>query len=59
MCGFNQNIASEQLFLHRNTMNYRRQKIEDLTGLNFENPDTRFLLQYSFLIDHYLEHSLV
>ena len=40
-------------------MNYRRQKIEDLTGLNFENPDTRFLLQYSFLIDHYLEHSLV
>lgn len=58
MCGFNQNIASEQLFLHRNTMNYRRQKIEDLTGLNFENPDTRFLLQYSFLIDHYLEHSL-
>lgn len=59
MCGFNQNIASEQLFLHRNTMNYRRQKIEDLTGLNFENPDTRFLLQYSFLIDNYLEHSLV
>lgn len=58
MCGFNQNIASEQLFLHRNTMNYRRQKIEDLTGLNFENPDTRFLLQCSFLIDNYLEHSL-
>lgn len=56
LSGFNQNLAAEQLFLHRNTMNYRRQKMEELTGLNLENPDTRFLLQYSFLIDSYLEH---
>lgn len=56
LSGFNQNLAAEQLFLHRNTMNYRRQKIEELTDLNLENPDTRFLLQYSFLIDTYLEH---
>lgn len=59
LSGFNQNAASEQLFLHRNTMNYRRQRIEELTGLNLEDADTRFLLQYSFLVDTYLEHSMV
>ncbi|MCD8248273.1 MAG: helix-turn-helix domain-containing protein [Lachnospiraceae bacterium] len=58
LSGFNQNETARQLFLHRNTMNYRRQRIEELTGLDLASAQTRFLLQYSFLIDVYMEHAI-
>lgn len=55
LTGFNQNRTAEVLFLHRNTLNYRRQKIMELFAIDFEDPQTRFLLSYSFAIDHFLE----
>ena len=53
--GFNQNQTASELFLHRNTLSYRKQKIISLTGLDFEDMETQFLLQCSFRIDAYLE----
>ena len=53
--GFNQNQTASELFLHRNTLSYRKQKIISLTGLDFEDLETQFLLQCSFRIDAYLE----
>jgi len=55
LTGFNQNKTAELLFLHRNSLNYRRQKIVELSGIDFENPQTKFLLSYSFAIDLFLE----
>lgn len=51
---FNQKLTTDELFIHRNTLNYRRQRIEELCNLDFENPDTLFLLLYSFQIDEYV-----
>jgi hypothetical protein len=53
--GFNQNLTATELFLHRNSMAYRRQKIVSLTGLNLDDFDTQFNLKYSFMIEQYLE----
>lgn len=55
MNGFNQNLTAASLFLHRNTLAYRKQKIVSLTGIDFENTETQFMLHYSFLIDGYLD----
>lgn len=55
LSGFNQNKAADLLFLHRNTMNYRRQKIMDLFKIDLEDPHTQFLLSYSFYIDLFQE----
>lgn len=55
LTGFNQNRTAEILFLHRNTLNYRRQKIMELSSIDFEDPQTKFLLSYSFAIDLFLE----
>ncbi len=37
--------TAEQLILHRNTVTYRLERIEELTGLDLENEDDRFRLQ--------------
>ncbi len=55
LTGFNQNKTAEILFLHRNTLNYRRQKIMQVSGIDLEDPQVKFLLSYSFAIDLFLE----
>ena len=55
LTGFNQNKTAELLYLHRNTMNYRRQKIMELFEIDLEDSQTRFLLNYSFHIDLFQE----
>ena len=55
LTGFNQNKTAELLFMHRNTLNYRRQKIMELANIDLEDPQTKFLLSYSFAIDLFLE----
>ena len=52
--GFNQQAAAEKLFLHRNTMNYRRKKIEELTGIDFDDANVRFALQWSLYVERYI-----
>lgn len=44
-----------QLFTHKNTIIYRRQRIIELTGLDFQNAAEIFNLAYSFKIYEYLD----
>lgn len=52
--GFNKTKTSEELFLHRNTVNYRISQIEQICGIDLSNTDELFSLQFSFLVDAYL-----
>ena len=54
--GFNQKKTAELLFLHRNTLNYRKQRIEEVGGICFDNDELLFQLLYSFKIDSFLEN---
>ena len=56
-CGFSPTEAADALFLHRNTFNYRKKKIEDLCGINLEDNKTRFQLACSYQIFDYLDSS--
>lgn len=38
------------LYIHRNSLAYRMERIQDLTNLDLENAHTKFLLQLSFYI---------
>jgi hypothetical protein len=54
--GFNKIKAAELLYLHRNTVNYRIQQIENLCNIDLSNTDLLFPLQLSFIIDSYLNN---
>ena len=43
--------TADELFLHRNTLKYRLYKIQDLTGINFDDPETKFQLELSSRIN--------
>lgn len=49
----NQKVTAELLYTHQNTINYRRQQIVELTGVDFQDPDTLFQLEYSLKIYHF------
>lgn len=53
-CGKNAKLTSEQLFIHRNTLNYRIKKIKELTGLDLENHNVVQCLMDSFRIETFL-----
>ncbi len=53
--GFRYKETFTMLHIHRNTLNYRLERITELTGLNTENCDALFELQFSFLIMDWLE----
>lgn len=44
------------MFMHRNTVNYRIQQIENLFSVDFSDPSLLFKLQYSFYIDAFLKN---
>lgn len=54
--GFNKARTAEQLFLHRNTVNYRIQQVEDICSIDLSTMELLFSLQLSFLIDEYLDN---
>lgn len=56
-CGYSPTEAADALFLHRNTFNYRKKKIEDLCGISLEDNKTRFQLACSYQIFNYLDSS--
>ena len=50
------NRTAELMFMHRNTVNYRIQQIENLFSVDFSDPSLLFKLQYSFYIDAFLKN---
>lgn len=54
--GFNQKKTAEILFLHRNTLSYRKQRIEEIGGISLDDESLLFQLLYSFQIDSFIEN---
>lgn len=50
----NQKETAERLHTHRNTISYRKQQIQQITGIDFQNTEELFQLRYSFKIYAYL-----
>lgn len=46
-------LTSESLYIHRNSLVYRINRIVELCHINLEDVNTLFLLRLSFLIDRY------
>ena len=55
--GFSPTEAADSLYLHRNTFNYRRKKIEELCDISLEDQSTRFQLACSYQIFDYLDNA--
>lgn len=53
--GCNIKYTSESLFIHRNSLVYRLNRIVELCQIDFTDVNTVFLLRLSFLIDRYNE----
>ena len=47
--GGNASEAAERLFLHRNSMLYRLERIQKLTGLDLKDPDASLALRLGLL----------
>lgn len=56
-CDCSIKLSSEKLFIHRNSLTYRLRRIFELTQIDPGNCNTRFLLEMSFLIDHYMDNA--
>ncbi|MBV8085006.1 MAG: helix-turn-helix domain-containing protein [Chloroflexi bacterium] len=44
--------TAEMLFVHRNTLMYRLNRVEELTGRSLDDPETRFDLQLALKMHH-------
>lgn len=51
--GRNINISAERLFIHKNTMYYRKKRIEELLGVDLDNEDVCFSLEVELKMDEY------
>ena len=47
--GENASEAAERLFLHRNSLLYRLERIQNLTGLDLKDPEVRLALRLGLL----------
>jgi purine catabolism regulator len=43
-------ITAGKLFLHRNSLRYRLERIEEITGADLDNPGERAYIYFSYLI---------
>jgi len=46
--------VSERLYIHRNTLKYRVQKITDISGRNLSDPNDRMLLYFATIVQKFL-----
>ncbi|WOO37709.1 helix-turn-helix domain-containing protein [Anaerocolumna sp. AGMB13020] len=53
--GCNIKLTSESLFIHRNSLVYRLDRITEICGIDLSDINTLFLLRLSFLVDRYNE----
>ena len=54
-CNFSLSEASAALFIHRNTMIYRKKRIEQIADIRLDDPETRFEIQVSLAIRNFTE----
>ena len=52
-CNCSVKTAAEKLFIHRNSLNYRLERIQALTRTELDSSNVRFLLTMSYRIDHF------
>lgn len=45
--------TAQRLYIHRNSLNYRLERIQELTQIDLTNSNVRFLLEMSYRIDHF------
>lgn len=57
--GFSKNKAADMIFLHRNTIKYRIQQMEQLFSVNLSDYSLLFTLMYSFYIDSFLRNEYI
>ena len=50
--GMQQTLTANELFIHRSTLIYRIKKIEELTGVDLNDPDTRLYIQISIRLEN-------
>ncbi len=55
-CGANASLAADRLFLHRNSMIYRLERIRELTGLDLRDNRVALALQLGLLAMEKGEH---
>ncbi|MEG0250769.1 MAG: helix-turn-helix domain-containing protein [Peptostreptococcus sp.] len=53
-CGHNLQKASEELYIHRNTLSYRLNRISEIGDLNLSDHEECFIILASFKIEKYL-----
>jgi len=57
--GFSKTRTAQELFIHRNTINYRIQQIEELCGIDLSNEKLLFPLQLSFNLYAYRQSRVI
>ena len=48
-CGANMERVSDRMYTHKNTVKYRLNRLQELTGLDLRNPDDNFRLYLAVL----------
>ncbi|NLZ70100.1 MAG: PucR family transcriptional regulator [Clostridiaceae bacterium] len=54
-CSLNGSETSRRLFVHRNTLVYRLDKVQKITGLDLRNFDDAVLFKFASMVKRYLE----
>ncbi len=54
--GCNIKLTASNLFIHRNSMIYRLERIAEIGHIDIKDTNTLFLLRISYAIDHFLKH---
>lgn len=52
-CGLNNSVASKKLHIHRNTLNYRLQKFEDITSISSKSLDGALVVYFASYLQSY------
>lgn len=55
-CGCSIKLASEKLFVHRNSLSYRLECIGNIGHIDLNAADTQFLLRVAYMIENYMLH---
>lgn len=57
LCGGSVKDTAQRLFIHRNSLNYRLERIRELTHADPADTATRFHLEMSYRIDRFIGHN--